>query len=195
MKVEIKEIKQQSENEDYLNIGEYSYRVINKSDIEQSIKDWFDNFGGTLDLITYEFDNYLDFAPKFEKVICDLKVDIIKNKSLFLKDARDYVNREYEECKSEYKNYEDFLKQQFGLSVNDLSIPIKMWDQEVLYTGHPKNFKSEMMPNIKQYEINEEAIAQSLVDNNIFTDYDTLGDYGIKGKFILENHIVYKIDI
>jgi hypothetical protein len=178
-------IKQDSEEEDYLNIYGKTYVVIKKEDVRERMISWVEGMA-----FEYLF-SINGFPISFSELLEELSYNIIKNKSLFVQDARSCIFSEYNDYRSEYSSLEDYVKQALGLEIEDLQSVEKIWDAEILALPTFTD-QNEFLINAKPYGIDDEAIYSEIV--NHLEDYDVLGDYGKEGKFDLGNVVIYKKD-
>ena len=192
LKVKISDIKQSIYEENRISILDDDYKVVHKDEVESEMKNYFYLYGKIESILCWIQREIISFD--FEKLISEAGVNLIKNKSKFAEDCRNYLKRDFDDYANDYKNFEEYLKEQQGLEVEDLQNPAVLWEREVLYTGYPKHFKEEMLPIIKEYEIDEDYVFKKMFESNTFSDFETLGDYGKAGKFVLSEHNLYRVD-
>ena len=185
LNVKVSSIKESEHMGDYIEIGNYTYRVIKKVDVQKEMIECIEGMGG------YSFVlKYIDIS--FNKIKESLGVGILVKKQLFVKDVIAWINNEYQEYSKDYSSYEKFLKEHLYLEVEDLQSAEKLFESDVMAFCDFSDEK-EFTLNAKKYQINEDAINLELC--NLLIDYDVLGDYGIKGRFELDESIIYKKDI
>jgi len=184
----ISNIKQSEESGDFITDGKYSYLAIHKDNVKSASIAWLKGIGDA----TYFLTNFI--FRENTKVVNALGHLIIEDTAKFLNDAINFLEEDYKDYKEDYPTFKEYLMAIYELSIEDLLDIKKVWESEVLYIGTAKNFTDEMLPHIKKYTINEEAVFGE-IRNSVFKDYEMLGDYGLSGVYTLDDIIIFKRDI